>query len=197
MEIKLVWMRDLGTAEAQGLPLSFSVCHSFLNRELTSCVREEKDGSSTHCQNVIWALSQHFQYQGHVWRLLRCVDLQNTLLFVFIVFFILLFSICFELFRFFLFSILISVSVFICLTCEHTYSSIFQLSVFPLLFLSLSYLERSTGYYKKKKKTCLPPWCPWKQIAFCREAQHKQQNPFTVAAWPQALNFDPTPMKQD
>lgn len=77
MEIKLVWMRDLGTAKAQGLPLSLPTRHSFFlcvffsnsNRELTSCVRQEKDASSMHCQNVIWAFKLAFPYQAHVWRL--------------------------------------------------------------------------------------------------------------------------------
>lgn len=64
MEIKLVRMRDLGTAKAQGLPLSPSICNSALNRELTSRVRQEKDASSARCQNVIWARSRHFHIKA-------------------------------------------------------------------------------------------------------------------------------------
>lgn len=38
---------------------------------------------------------------------------------------------------------------------------------------------------------------PWKQIAFLRHRQEKEQSLLTVAAWPPALNSDPGPMKAD
>lgn len=65
--------------------------------------------------------------------------------------------------------------------------------------ISLSHLERKIEPDIKKRLTL---W--WllkkplkKNIAFLRERQHKQQSPRTVAVRPQALNFDPTPMKRD
>lgn len=60
MEIKLVRMRDLGTAEAQGLPLSHPICNSFFfffflffNRELTSVSDRKKMPPVLAVKNVI------------------------------------------------------------------------------------------------------------------------------------------------
>lgn len=49
-----------GDREGSGTPphpctLSLLICRSFL-KQLTSCVKQGKDASSRHCQNVIWAL---------------------------------------------------------------------------------------------------------------------------------------------
>lgn len=67
-----------GRRRALGLPLSLLICHSFF-KQSAHLLRQTggKDASSACCQNVIWAPDSAFPYQGHVWRLLHCVDLQK------------------------------------------------------------------------------------------------------------------------
>lgn len=130
MEIKLVRRRDMGTAKAQGLPLSLPMCNSFLNRELTSCVRQEKDASSACCQNGIWTCSRHFHIKD-----MRegCCTVLTCKTHFFIVFFVLLFCLFLHpyLLLYFLVSILISVSPFICLSPLRTDASFFYLFMPP------------------------------------------------------------------
>lgn len=91
----------LGTGKAQGLPppnpappLSAS---AVWKRELTSCVRLGKDAFSCAFSECYLSTQALFPYQGHVWWLSHCVDLQNTLLNpFFIVFFFLLIQISFS-----------------------------------------------------------------------------------------------------
>lgn len=182
-----------GDSEGSGTPLlsltlslplfpSASICLSFLNTELTSCIRREKDASSLRCQNVIWALSWHF----HI-TVVRCWLAEHTavsFLYCFLCFAILCLCLFLHLHLLFLslFSIFMSVSPFICLPCKQTlYSSIaspLPLSVFLFLFffshsLFLSHLERNIeANIKKPVSHCGAFWrSPWKQIAFRRERQ--------------------------
>lgn len=180
MEIKLVWMKDLGTAKAQGLPLSR---RSFLNRELTPGVREEKDASSTCRQNVIWAPSRHFHIKD------MCegccsVDLQNTLLFHFFIV---------------SFTSLFSVSVF-------TFSFFWSLYLYPfppwtdVLFFSFSLSLLPWKKYRKHNDTAVPfEEAPENKLLFSERdgTNSRIASLLLLQRDPQAPTSDPSAVKRD
>lgn len=163
--------------KAQGLPLphtlslSFPFCHSFLNRELTSCVRQKKDASSTRCQNVIWALSRHFHIKDTcegcctvltckthchfislLFSLFYCsLSLSFLRLHLPLFFFVLHFDLCISIYL----SPLAADTLFFCL-----FNSLSLFLFFSPLPLppSLSHLERNTQT-NIKKKLRLTLWC--------------------------------------
>lgn len=157
-----------GRRRALGLPLSLLICHSFF-KQSAHLLRQTggKDASSACCQNVIWAPDSAFPYQGHVWRLLHCVDLQkkkerNTHTHSAIS----LFSLSFSIFSVLLFTVCLS-------SCPHllVFSPIFDLC------LSVSLPREQTLYSSVILTSC---FCfGFGFSSFCLALPHLSLHPLT------------------
>lgn len=172
MEIKLVWVRDLGTAMAQGLPFSFPICHcfSFFKTESSPLVADRKKKALSHAVKT-WS-----EHTADIYISMTCFKaVAKHTIFPFVLIF---FSRASRLVVLLYFDLHLPV----CLPCVQTlYSPIFE-TLF--LLFPTPHLERE----KSQTHTVVPlKGSPWKQIALLagRERTHSRV--------PSLLQRDPRP----
>lgn len=151
MEIKLVWMRDLGTTKAQGLPLSLPIRHSFFIFFFkTECSPLVSDRKKMPPVRTVKTWSEHSAgisiSSTRVKAVLTC---KTHCYFI---------SLLFSLFCY-------SLSVFSCI-CTFSFSFFSSILIFVSLFICLSPLRTDTFFFYLFNSVCFFPspfLSPWEK----------------------------------